>query len=66
MIHVDKMQLKEHVVFLHVLCVISSHDMVAYPFKTCIYRTNCYSAFNAQKSRAHGGDSDFGECDLLR
>ena len=39
--------------------------MVACPFKNCNYRTNSYSAFNAHKSRKHGGDSDFGECVVL-
>ena len=33
--------------------------MVACPFRNCNYRTNVYSSFNAHKSRAHGGSSDF-------
>lgn len=39
--------------------------MVACPFKSCNYRTNCYSAFNAHKSRNHRGHSDFGDCVVL-
>lgn len=44
---------------------LRSHEMVACPFKNCNDRTNSYSAFNAHKSRKHGGDSDFGECVVL-
>lgn len=55
----------EEILFGHLRSHLRSHEMVACPFKNCNYRTNSYSAFNAHKSRKHGGDSDFGECVVL-
>lgn len=60
-----KQPFSEEILFGHLRSHLRSHEMVACPFKNCNYRTNSYSAFNAHKSRKHGGDSDFGECVVL-
>lgn len=60
-----KQPFSEEILFGHLRSHLRSHEMVACPFKNCNYRTNSYSAFNAHKSRTHGGDSDFGECVVL-
>lgn len=60
-----KQPFSEEILFGHLRSHLRSHEMVACPFKNCNYRTNSYSAFNAHKSREHGGDSDFGECVVL-
>lgn len=60
-----KQPFSEEILFGHLRSYLRSHELVICPFSNCNYRTNSYSAFNAHKSRKHGGDSDFDECVVL-